>query len=401
MKGKVYSAFFSLMIASHVLSYTQQFSTVGTIFKYIISLILFTSLLTKKINYKSYKTLFMVLIPCTVIPLVLIILGIYIILPFNQILNSLSYFYFILLIITCKEMFVTRIKFLFHTQIGISLAVIFMAIYHRNEMSFNILVLLKNMVLNSRDIRVFLGFTNPNMLGLVLLIGIICSLDLMNSASSLKITLTNILLFLVYIVILANVGSRTVLFSVILGLIMMLIFMQLSRLSKIKKILTYIVLAIILLFGLAIIINSNTHLTSIDSLNTLTSNRLYRQFGTIEYLLQRKILVRGIGNLNSSSLYSGNFIFENELRTDNSYVFFLTTLGLVGLVLIIMILMKIYFKISLQDYKTKSVFFIWIATSLFEHTLFVPSSITSLFFLIYIIYGFQSKEMAYESNIYI
>ncbi|GEQ49541.1 hypothetical protein TK11N_13930 [Tetragenococcus koreensis] len=190
----------------------------------------------------------------------------------------------------------------------------------------------------------------------------------------------NAFLTLFYIFLLLNTGSRTSIVAPLVAAIVYCYFLLLKKMNSYTRIIFYCSMfaaGIIILF-----ITLNNVSFSLSYLDQLTSGRILRQLSTINFLSNTNRLSFGLGNLNSGALYSGQLPISNALNTDNSPIFLITTIGLVGLFFVILSLMLIYLNIPSKAIFYKSLFFCWFVTSLFEHTLFVPSSLASLFFLV-------------------
>lgn len=378
MKQKFYKFIYLLLIISSVLSYSVSFATIGTYLKFAFMALLITYLFNKKFNIRKYDSLFILLIPFLFIPFMLILFGRYRYLLTEQLINSFSYIVMILAVIACAELFEDKKQLFGFTQLGILLPLISILLMHIQEINLNAGQLFMNIISNDRIDRTYLGFSNPNMLGLVLMIALLCSMYFLLFVKKHKIL--NTLLTLFYIFLLLNTGSRTSIVAPFIAVIIYGYYYFLKKINRYTRIVFYCTMIVTVIIILFVTLNNVSF--SLAYLDRLTSGRILRQLTTINFLSNTNRLSFGLGNLNSGALYSGRLPIASELNTDNSPIFLITTIGLVGLFFVIMSLMLIYFNIPSKAIFYKSLFFCWIVTALFEHTLFVPSSLTSLFFLV-------------------
>lgn len=361
-----------------MLSYSVSFATIGTYLKFAFMALLITYLFNKKFNIRKYDSLFILLIPFLFIPFMLILFGRYRYLLTEQLINSFSYIVMILAVIACAELFEDKKQLFGFTQLGILLPLISILLMHIQEINLNAGQLFMNIISNDRIDRTYLGFSNPNMLGLVLMIALLCSMYFLLFVKKHKIL--NTLLTLFYIFLLLNTGSRTSIVAPFIAVIIYGYYYFLKKINRYTRIVFYCTMIVTVIIILFVTLNNVSF--SLAYLDRLTSGRILRQLTTINFLSNTNRLSFGLGNLNSGALYSGRLPIASELNTDNSPIFLITTIGLVGLFFVIMSLMLIYFNIPSKAIFYKSLFFCWIVTALFEHTLFVPSSLTSLFFLV-------------------
>lgn len=378
MKQKIYKFIYLLLIISSVLSYSDSFATIGTFLKFAFMALMITYLFNKKFNIRKYYSLLILLIPFLFIPFILILFGRYSYLLTEQLINSFSYIVMILAVMACAELFEDKKQLFGFTQLGILLPLVSILLTHIQEINLNAGQLFMNIISNARIDRTYLGFSNPNMLGLVLMVALLSSMYFLLFVKKHKVL--NIILTLFYIFLLLNTGSRTSIVAPFIAAVAYCYFLLLKKISSYTRVIFYCTMAVAVISILFITFNNVS--VSLSYLNWLTSGRILRQLTTVNFLSNTNRLSFGVGNLNSSALYSGRLPINNELNTDNSPIFLITTIGLVGLFLVIITLMFIYFNIPSKAIFYKSLFFCWIVTSLFEHTLFVPSSLTSLFFLV-------------------
>lgn len=378
MKQKIYKFIYLLLIISSVLSYSDSFATIGTFLKFAFMALMITYLFNKKFNIRKYYSLLILLIPFLFIPFILILFGRYSYLLTEQLINSFSYIVMILAVMACAELFEDKKQLFGFTQLGILLPLVSILLTHIQEINLNAGQLFMNIISNARIDRTYLGFSNPNMLGLVLMVALLSSMYFLLFVKKHKVL--NIILTLFYIFLLLNTGSRTSIVAPFIAAVAYCYFLLLKKISSYTRVIFYCTMAVAVISILFITFNNVS--VSLSYLNWLTSGRILRQLTTVNFLSNTNRLSFGLGNLNSSALYSGRLPINNELNTDNSPIFLITTIGLVGLFLVIITLMFIYFNIPSKAIFYKSLFFCWIVTSLFEHTLFVPSSLTSLFFLV-------------------
>lgn len=361
-----------------MLSYSETFATVGTYLKFACMALLVTYIFNKKMNIRKYYPLLLLLIPFLFIPFVLILFGRYKYLLTEQFINSLSYMVMILAVIACAELFEDKKQFFGFTQLGILLPLISILLTHIQEINLNAGQLFMNIISNERTDRIYLGFSNPNMLGLILMIALLSSMYFLLFVKRYK-TL-NLFLTLFYLFLLLNTGSRTSLVAPFVAVVIYGYFLLLRKINSYTRMVFYCVTIAAVIIILFVALNNVSF--SLSSLDRLASGRISRQLTTINFLSDTNRLSFGLGNLNSGALYSGKLHVNNALNTDNSPIFLLTTIGLVGLLFVIITLILLYFNIPSKAIFYKSLFFCWLVTALFEHTLFVPSSLTSLFFLV-------------------
>lgn len=378
MSKKIYKMVYFFMVISYVLSYTISFSNIGTYVRYLLMLLIITFLFNKKITIQRYYPILSLIIPFVLIPFLLIILGRYQYLVIEQLINCLSYIIMILVVIACSELFEDKKNFFKLTQLSIFFPIIFLLFRHFQDVTVNVVVLVSNIINDNRIDRSYLDFVNPNMLGLVLMLGLLCSLYFLLFEKEKRGI--NVLLCIFYMFLLLNTGSRTSLLAPVVGLIIYVYLATLRKVNKYLRIIFYITIAmfIVTIFYISLY----DYGFNVSFFNTLTSGRIMRQLSSVIFLSNTNRLLFGIGNLNAGSLYSESLQLNNNLYTDNSPIFFIVTIGIAGLFFVIMTLIYIYIKIPTNALFYKSLFFCWIATSLFEHTLFLPFSLISIFFLI-------------------
>lgn len=378
MKQKIYKFIYLLLIISSVLSYSDSFATIGTFLKFAFMALMVTYLFNKKFNIRKYYSLLILLIPFLFIPFILILFGRYSYLLTEQLINSFSYIVMILAVMACAELFEDKKQLFGFTQLGILLPLVSILLTHIQEINLNAGQLFMNIISNARIDRTYLGFSNPNMLGLVLMVALLSSMYFLLFVKKHKVL--NIILTLFYIFLLLNTGSRTSIVAPFIATVAYCYFLLLKKISSYTRVIFYCAMAVAVISILFVTFNNVS--VSLSYLDRLTSGRILRQLTTVNFLSNTNRLSFGLGNLNSGALYSGRLPINNELNTDNSPIFLITTIGLVGLFFVIITLMFIYLNIPSKAIFYKSLFFCWIVTSLFEHTLFVPSSLTSLFFLV-------------------
>lgn len=375
MSKKIYTYSYILMIIGYVLDYSINFSRLGAALKYLCAFFLLSSLITKKINFKKYISLFSLLIPFFAVPLILIIVGKYVIAINSVLIYSSSYILFVLLTISVIELFPNIQFFCKVTNFSIVIPLIVNVIIS-GGFSFKIQQMILNMVENTRIDRAVLGFSNPNAAGLIATMGL---LIVISQLLYHEFTILNIACVIFYLLVIINTGSRTALFSPIIALLIWGILSKLNKTSgKIRIVLICFIGAAIILYFYYVLLSKGLNF-DFDGLNKLTSYRFERQITTLKYLDINDLLLWGVGNINSTGLYSscvGPF-----LNTDNSPIFFIVTIGVVGFFQVVGILIWILSKLTTDNKVGFLCFLIMIITSLFEHTLFVSTSLFSLLFL--------------------
>lgn len=376
MKQGVYKVIYFLLVISFVLSYSISFASLGTYLKFLLMILASTYIFNKNINIRKYIPLLFLFTPFLLVPFILIILGRYKYLLTEQVTNSLSYIIMIFAVISFAELFVSKKQFFSLTCLGVLIPVIGISAAHAEEINFNVQQLFINIVNNDRLDRTYLGFSNPNILGLVLLIALLCFMYFIIFYR--KYRIHNVFLAFLCIFLLLNTGSRTSIIAAFATFVIYLYLICLNNLNKYTRVVCYCSISV----AIIIFIILNDMSVDFSYLNLLTSGRILRQLATINFLKNTNRLFFGLGNLNSRALYSGQLPLSNDLDTDNSPVFFIATIGLIGLFFVLITLLLIYFNIPSNALFYKSLFFCWIVTSLFENTLFIPSSLVSLFFLL-------------------
>lgn len=376
MKQGVYKVIYFLLVISFILSYSISFASLGTYLKFSLMILASTYIFNKNINIRKYIPLLFLFVPFLLVPFILIILGRYKYLLTEQVTNSLSYIIMIFAVLSFAELFVNKKQFFSLTCLGVLIPVIGVSAAHAEEINFNVQQLFINIVNNDRLDRAYLGFSNPNILGLVLLIALLCFMYFIIFYR--KYRIHNVFLAFLCIFLLLNTGSRTSIIAAFATFVIYLYLICLKKLNKYTRAVCYCSISI----AIIVFIILNDMSVDFSYLNLLTSGRILRQLATINFLKNTNRLFFGLGNLNSGALYSGRLPISNDLDTDNSPVFFITTVGLIGLIFVLITLLLIYFNIPSNALFYKSLFFCWIITSLFENTLFIPSSLVSLFFLL-------------------
>lgn len=384
MTKKNYNTIFILLIISYVVGYMESFVTIGNFFKYVFIIVIITNLFKSRVQLSNYIPIFMLIVPFIIIPFLLIIAGKYSIQISEQISNSFFYLIFIFLVISICEQFDNLDSFLKNVNIGILIPMI-ISVVRSGELKFNVFPLLSDMIDNSRTTRAFLGFTNPNTAGLIAMIGMVSTLLLsieLNTKRDKKLNLIFYFLsFTLYIMVIINSGSRTSILSPLISLLVIIIYYVFTNIKLLVRLSVIPFILAFLIFRVMLIENQNGGILNINNLNHLTSGRFIRQITTINYLIENDDFLFGIGNFNSSALYSQSNSFSNSLSTDNSPIYFLVTIGFIGLMFVLIILLLIGFKLGKKNYIGLYLYGVWIISSLFEHTLFVPSSLFSLFFI--------------------
>lgn len=375
MVKKFYSYIYIFLIVGYIFDLSINFSGIGGIFKYIFTFLLLTSLIGRRVSLKDYYPILSISIPFFLIPLTLILTERYILNIRGVFIYSASFLLYIFLTISIVELFPSILEFCRMTNYGVLISLIINVVIS-NELSLNIYQMLINMIENTRINRAYLGFSNPNIVGLIATIGVVIVI-IKFFHSSFKIP--DMICFLFYMLVIINSGSRTALLSPIIGgLILVLLGIYHKIPSQLSLVILWLAGALTLFF---IYYKLTTSGIGLDyySLNKLTSSRLERQLSTVNYLIMNDYILWGVGNLNSSALYST--YLGTLLNTDNSPIYFITTIGIVGLIQVIAVLIWLFSRIGWNNKTALFCFLTMISSSLFEHTLLVPTSLFSLFFL--------------------
>ncbi|MCD1024641.1 O-antigen ligase family protein [Enterococcus sp. SMC-9] len=385
MNKKLYVNFYFLLILGYVLSSSIQFQSLGKLMKYAFTFLMITYLVKEKISLKRYALILSLLGPFFLSPLVLILFNIYSLMTVDALIFSFSYILFIFLVIAVISLFNDIYNYCKITNIAIFISLFLNVIYSR-ELKFNIINLLADMLGNEREYRSYLGFTNPNVVGLIAMVGLICCLISILRKDQLKM---NLIMGGFYLFVIINTGSRTALLSPALAIFFIITIYMIKKLRiEIRVIFFCVTVCTILLFFIFYFDDISFNLYEF---NTLTSGRFERQIITIRYLIDNGLTMFGMGNLNSSALYSDENVYAHFLNTDNTPTYFLVTIGLFGCIQVLGILIGIFCKIRNSSLISYLFFFISIISSLFEHTLFVPSSLFSLFFLCGIFISYDAE----------
>ncbi|MDG4512698.1 O-antigen ligase family protein [Streptococcus suis] len=386
MSKKIYTYGYVFMIIGYVLDYSINFSGIGAAIKYLFTFLLLSFLVREKLKFKNYTSLLAILCPFFIVPLILVLAGKYVIDINSVLIYSGSYIVFVLLAISIIELFPNVLDFCKVTNFALVFP-LGLNVIMSGQFSLNIKLMIFNMIGNTRVDRAMLGFPNPNTTGLIATMGFVLILAQFFYH---KVTIGNIVCALFYLLVIINTGSRTALFSPVLGLIIV------GCLTMFKKISPKIRIAMACFIVAAIIFSVYYSLLSkglkfdFEGLNKLTSYRFQRQITTLRYLNSNNLLTWGVGNLNSTGLYSNSIgLF---LNTDNSPIYFIVTIGLVGLCQVVGILLWILSKIELANKVGLFCFLTMIITSFFEHTLFVSTSLFSLLFLVIIYISISEKR---------
>lgn len=396
MIKNIYKSLFFILLISYIFTYTASYNGVFGIFKYGLSFCMLTYFYFYGINKAVFRILSVLLIPFAFLPMILMIIGYTDILIKNQLINVLYYILFIFLILVAVDLFSNTIEFCKQIQYSVFFSLLFLTIQNR-DISINLFSLLNNILANNRGIRTYLGFINPNILALVALVGGLSTIYLIYNKEKNKVFNWISLIFITFIII--NAGSRTSFFCILIFLFFIMYFKFLKIMPLKIRIISVTICSVIFMvfFGNMLSQLNIGNWESLD-LDTLTSGRLNNQINTYNFLKKFRYLYFGIGNLNSSSFYSTGNVYASLLNTDSSLMYYITTIGIVGLFFIIIFLISLFWRLPNNSYFGKSIFLVWIITSLFEHTLIVPSSLFSFYFLIFILIEINNKMLVGDVN---
>ncbi|MDA9461296.1 hypothetical protein B835_1189 [Enterococcus mundtii 3F] len=396
MIKNIYKSLFFILLISYIFTYTASYNGVFGIFKYGLSFCMLTYFYFYGINKAVFRILSVLLIPFAFLPMILMIIGYTDILIKNQLINVLYYILFIFLILVAVDLFSNTIEFCKQIQYSVFFSLLFLTIQNR-DISINLFSLLNNILANNRGIRTYLGFINPNILALVALVGGLSTIYLIYNKEKNKVFNWISLIFITFIII--NAGSRTSFFCILIFLFFIMYFKFLKIMPLKIRIISVTICSVIFMvfFGNMLSQLNIGNWESLD-LDTLTSGRLNNQINTYNFLKKFGYLYFGIGNLNSSSFYSAGNVYASLLNTDSSLMYYITTIGIVGLFFIIIFLISLFWRLPNNSYFGKSIFLVWIITSLFEHTLIVPSSLFSFYFLIFILIEINNKMLVGDVN---
>ncbi|MCS8602757.1 O-antigen ligase family protein [Lactiplantibacillus pentosus] len=314
-----------------------------------------------------------------VYPIIMILLNIYDKGQENIIINSL---YYILTMVSCffiANFYKSISRKEFFKDFGL-VGFLFLAIGTLifRDISLNIPTLINNMLSNVRTDRSYLGFTNPNQ------VAILAALVIMTIFLSGLNKTSKIFILIFSSIVLVNTGSRAPLVSFLLAaLIIFFIQVLRKKVSTFNGILLKMLVIDILVCGFVYIIYNliGTTVNSYYALDTFSTNRISRQVATISWLFGTSNLVFGLGMFNTSFFYSQpDFLF---LHTDSYYTYIITTMGLIGLLLtLILIALAIRKAFAVESRTLLYIILFCVIYSFFEATLFFPTSILTVLLLV-------------------
>lgn len=374
-------------------------SSIFVALRYLASILIIALFLVSKrkttISKKELQFVFFFGITFFVYPVIMILLNVYSRGKENIIINSM---YYMLTVACCffianfykgtneKEFFrdFGLVGFLFL----ITGTIVF------KDISLNVPTLVNNMVSNVRSDRSYLGFTNPNQVAI--LVAVVITTIFFSELNK------NTKLFIIIFssIILINTGSRTPLISfIVAALIINFIQFLKKKVSTFNGVLLKI-LVIDIIVGIFIYIIYNLIGTNINfyyTLDTLSTNRISRQVATISWLFDTNNLFFGLGMFNTSFFNSQpDFLF---LHTDSYYTYIIATMGVIGLLLSVSLLIIAIQKASTVNSLTLLYIILFcIIYSFFEATLFFPTSILTIFLLVsfFLISGRKDSEQLIE-----
>lgn len=314
-----------------------------------------------------------------VYPIIMILLNIYDKGKENIIINSL---YYILTMVSCffiANFYKSISRKEFFKDFGL-VGFLFLAIGTLifRDISLNIPTLINNMLSNVRTDRSYLGFTNPNQ------VAILAALVIMTIFLSGLNKTSKIFILIFSSIVLVNTGSRTPLISFLLAaLIIFFIQVLRKKVSTFNGILLKMLVIDILVCGFVYIIYNliGTTVNFYYALDTFSTNRISRQVATISWLFGTSNLVFGLGMFNTSFFNSQpDFLF---LHTDSYYTYIITTMGLIGLLLtLILIALAIRKAFAVESRTLLYIILFCVIYSFFEATLFFPTSILTVLLLV-------------------
>lgn len=379
---KLVNILLSCFIISTTLNYTEYSlgtNLVKTIIGFLIILVTIGT-----INFKRYKWITWLIGVEFILPLCLMLFGVY---NYNmaQSFKYLFFFSFYLLLVIClSSVYKDKIDiFLFIWQISLSLVLFFLFLVYRG-LSFNLMYLLTATLSGQRygqfllTQRYGMGFSNVNTLALFSTLLMFCSFYFLYKGKNKLFSLINILCSTIFVL---NAESRTPI--VLMIVLFTSVVVCRIRNDNIRFITQTIVLILEILFSVLfsnLFIAGNTTSLLYQKINEISSYRL--SFGTsaMGILKGSGSLLLGIGPLNST--YITEDIFGRLLTLDNSLEYFVFTLGIIGTILVYIYLFYLFFCINRSRSKLGFVSTtFYFAYSIFENIIFLPNSPVSVLIL--------------------
>lgn len=380
------------LIVFTILSYTEN--PVGSsILKFIPGFIIILSTIGK-IDFNAYKWVGWLFLIVGVMPLILIILGVYNYDTGQSIAYIFLFSYYLVLIICLAEFYSNKlVSFITIWQVSITLVLAGLFVIYRG-ISLNLSYLLSLTISNQRYGQFLLvqrygmGFRNVNTLAMVSMLLIFCSVfNLIKS----RLKALSIIDIAASIIVILNAESRTPFILMFVLLICYLISRVKNNARRIFVENLVFIFEVIIAICFTFIFVNDSQSSFYNAIDEISSYRL--SFGASAFILLKNIgnIFLGLGPLNSS--YITKTIFGNTLTLDNSIEYYVFTLGLLGFALVYIYLFYLFFIVNKSGSKfgfiTTTFYFVY---SFFENTIFLPISTISLLCLTIIFITVRNSE---------
>lgn len=379
---KYYNNFVNLTLGALIiftaLNYTEN--TFGSsVFKYFAGIILIIALISS-VNINDYKWAgYLILIIC-IMPLFLMIIGVYQ-LDMQQSIEYIFLFIYYLVLIICLSNYYADnlLQFIsvWQTSLTIllfSLLIVYKGISLRLGYLLNLTLSGQRYGGNLLEQRYGMGFANVNTLALFSILLIFCSFYQLYKGKRKLMSIIDIIASIVFIL---NAESRT---PFILLITLAVSFMVVNVKNKLTML--YLENTFLIIGGLSTITFMVLFIHGADSIlyqsiNNFSSSRLL--YGTLSFSFLESFgnVFWGVGPLNSS--YITEKVFNNNFTLDNSIEYYVFTLGIIGAVFIYTYLFYLFVKVNKSYSKigfvTSAFYFVF---SFFENTIFLPVSAVTL-----------------------
>lgn len=393
-KQNVYNYFFDFIIFIFlffsILGYSKLIA--GSSVIKIVCQVIIIVVGIKQLNIKKYLFLWPLLLTFLLMPLVLIICGIYSN-NIQQIIDFVLFFLFnLLFIIIVTQKYSTNIQCFLRICFKALNLSLFLLLFLFRGLSLNIPYLVSAMVSNERyggDLlleRYGMGFQNPNTFAMFASILLMLSIYFIVIRKYIFISFIDILFSFLCIF---NSESRTPFFVIGLSILYFLILqIKNKKIKVVIELFFYLALGIFSILIIYLLVNLNNNMNSLFIvLNNITSNRLSFGQEALNTVTKFSNVLFGIGPV--SGKYITNNIFGNNITLDDSFEFYLFTIGWIGLIFIYSLLIWILRKLRKEENKYLQTlglvtFVFYFSYSLFENTIFIPNSTLSNICLIII-----------------
>lgn len=384
------------LIFSFVLGYTELSS--GQSMIKIVLQFMIISLTIFKVNFKNYSWSFWIIGIVVILPLFLLIIGEYSLSPERLLLFVIFYLFNYIFTICIADFYQNHLDmYVTIWQIAIASVLTFLFIIYRG-INFSVLQHFNAMVSNDRygNIglqRAAMGFINVNELGMFSAVLIICCIYQIGKR---KFYLFSTLLILLSIVLVFNSESRTPVIAVLFSIVLIGILKVKSKLlRRTMEIFGSLIFLTFTSYFLYLLVKGDMLSDSFQKFDELSSYRLTYGVQALNIVKHLGSPWLGLGPMQSSYI-NGNLISGN---LDNSFEYYIFTLGYIGTILIYMVVMWMVIRLMKYKKTTSFLFFgFYIIYSYFEHAIFSPNSALS-FFCLTIIFIFIKGTYNNEKNI--